>query len=160
MTNKEELFIEHVFDAPQEVVFEAWTGPQQLVHWYAPDGCTIEFRHVDVREGGQFHSCIYDPVHGNCWIKGVYHQVVFPSKLVYSMALTNEAGEDVSATTAGKPDEWPPSIFTTVTFHPMGTKTRVTLHQTVAEAEAKKTGAYQSWFKMFYRLNTLLTIHT
>ena len=41
---EKELFITHLFNAPRELVFEAWTDPEKLIHWYAPDGCTIEFK--------------------------------------------------------------------------------------------------------------------
>jgi len=41
-TNKKDLFITHLFDAPRELVFGAWTDPEHLKHWYAPEGCTIE----------------------------------------------------------------------------------------------------------------------
>ncbi len=155
--NPQELLITHLFDATPELVFKAWTDPAQLVHWYAPTGCTITFKSIDVRVGGQFHSCIHDPQHGECWIKGLYQEVVFPEKLVFSMLLSNEQGDLVSAQVAGKSDEWPEAIVTTVTFTPIGKQTKLTLHQTVAEAEAKKTGAYQSWFSMFDRLNAALT---
>jgi len=155
MDNKE-LLITHLFDASPEIVFKAWTDPEQLKHWYAPDGCTIEFKTISVKQGGTFHSCIHDPIHGECWIKGIYHEVVPSEKLVLSMVLTNEKGDDVSAIAAGKPEDWPQAIVTTVTFASIGKQTKVTLHQTVAEEEAKKTGAYQSWFSMFNRLNTVL----
>ena len=92
---KKKLFITHLFDAPRELLFRAWTDPEQLIHWYAPDGCTIEFKTIDVREGGTFHSCIHDPIHGDCWIKGIYQEVVFPERLVFSMVLTNEHGYSV-----------------------------------------------------------------
>lgn len=155
MDNKE-LLITHLFDASPEIVFKAWTDPEQLKHWYAPDGCTIEFKTISVKQGGTFHSCIHDPIHGECWIKGIYHEVVPSEKLVLSMVLTNEKGDDVSAIAAGKPEDWPQAIVTTVTFASIGKQTKLTLHQTVAEEEAKKTGAYQSWFSMFNRLNTVL----
>jgi len=156
MKNNNDLFITHEFDAPRELVFRAWTDAQHLKHWYAPAGCTIEFKSLDVREGGAFHSCIHDPVHGECWIKGIYHEVVFPEKLVLTMVLSNERGDDVAANNAGKPDDWPEAIVTTVTFEDIDGKTKLTLHQTVAEEEAKKTGAYQSWFSMFARLENIL----
>jgi len=73
------------------------------------------------------------------------------------MVLSNENGDNASATEAGKSDEWPEALVTTVTFTPVGNQTKVTLHQTVAEEEAKKTGAYQSWFSMFERLQHMLT---
>ncbi|MCF0041319.1 SRPBCC family protein [Dyadobacter fanqingshengii] len=154
---KEDLLITHLFDARPELVFNAWTDPAQLKHWYAPDGCTIEFKSIEVKVGGAFHSCIHDPVHGECWIKGFYHEVAFPEKLVYTMTLTNEQGDAVSSDQAGKPGDWPKDIVTTVTFVAVGEKTEMTLHQTVSEQEAKKTGAYQSWFSMFDRLSTVLT---
>ena len=153
---KKELFITHLFDAPRELVFRAWTDPEQLIHWYAPDGCTIEFKTIDVREGGTFHSCIHDPIHGDCWIKGVYQEVVFPGKLVFSMVLTNEDGYSVESTDVGKPVDWPKEIITTVTFTAIKNQTKLSIHQTVPEEDAKQTGAYQSWIKMFSRLNILL----
>jgi len=157
-TNKGDLLITYLFDAPRELVFEAWTDPEHLQHWYAPDGCTIEFKSIDVKVGGKFHSVIRDPVHGECWIIGVYQEVSVPGKLVFTMELSNEQGIPVSATEAGKSKDWPPAILTTVTFDSIGEQTKLTLYQTVAEEEAKKTGAYQSWFSMFDRLNAILVI--
>ncbi len=158
-TNNEDLLITHLFNAPPALVFDAWTKPELLKNWYAPDGCTIDFKSITVKEGGEFHSCIHDPVHGDCWIKGIYQEVLFPEKLVFSMILSNEQGDVVTANEAGKTENWPQAIVTTVTFTPIGQQTKVTLHQTVAEAEAKKSGAYQSWFSMFDRLNDILTNH-
>lgn len=152
--NSKEVFITYTFDAPRELVFEAWTDPEQLNNWYAPDGCTIEFRSIDVKEGGTFHFCIHDPVHGECWIKGVYKEILFPEKLVFSMILTNEEGISVNAVEAGKNEGWPNETVTTVIFTSIGNQTQLSLHQTVLEEEAKKTGAYQSWIKMFNKLNT------
>ena len=154
---KKELFITHLFDAPRELVFRAWTDPEQLIHWYAPDGCTIEFKTIEVREGGTFHSCIHDPIHGDCWIKGVYEEVVFPERLVFSMVLTNEHGYSVESTDVGKPADWPKETITTVTFTAIKNQTTLSIHQTVPEEDAKQTGAYQSWIKMFNRLNIILT---
>jgi uncharacterized protein YndB with AHSA1/START domain len=157
--NHDDLLITHLFDAPRELVFKAWTEPEHLTHWYAPDGCTIDFASINVKVEGEFHSCIHDPVHGDCWIKGKYKEILFPEKLVYSMILSNEKGDDVTANEAGKPDEWPQALVTTVTFTSIGLQTKLTLHQTVATSEAKKTGAYQSWLNMLDKLNTTLSTH-
>lgn len=159
-STKKELLITHLFDAPQELVFKAWTDPEQLMHWYAPDGCSIKFKSIEVKKGGAFHSCIHDPVHGDCWIKGVYKEVLFPEKLVFSMVLTNEEGISLGSLEAGKPEDWPEETLTTVTFTPFANQTKLTIHQTVAEEDAKQTGAYQSWIKMFNRLNTILISST
>jgi uncharacterized protein YndB with AHSA1/START domain len=151
-----ELLITHLFNAPRALVFEAWTDPEKLKHWYAPDGCTIEFKSLDATQGGSFHSCVHDPVHGDCWIKGLYKEVTAPEKLVFSMIISNENGDDVRSIEAGKPEDWPEEILTTVTFTEIGKQTKLTIHQTVSEAEAKQTGAYQSWIKMFNKLEAII----
>jgi uncharacterized protein YndB with AHSA1/START domain len=156
MKNNKELLITHLFNAPRELVFDAWINPKHLMNWYAPDGCSIQFKSLDVKIGGEFHSCIHDLVHGDCWIKGRYQEVSVPEKLIFSMILSNENGDVVTANEAGKSEEWPQAIVTTVIFTPIGEQTKLTLHQTVDEAEAKKTGAYQSWFSMFDKLSKLL----
>lgn len=151
-----ELLITHLFNAPRALVFEAWTDPEKLKHWYAPDGCTIEFKSLNATQGGSFHSCVHDPVHGDCWIKGQYKEVTAPEKLVFSMIISNENGDDVRSADAGKPEDWPEEVLTTVTFTELGNQTKLTIHQTVSEAEAKQTGAYQSWIKMFNKLETII----
>ena len=155
-SKKKELFITHLFDAPREVVFQAWTDPEQLKIWYAPDGCTIEFKAIEVKQGGHFHSCVHDPVHGDCWIKGTYLEVLSPEKLVFTMVMSDEHGNSVDSVDAGKTEDWPQKQITTVSFDLIGRKTRVSIHQTVSEEEAKKTGAYHGWIKMLNKLSSLL----
>jgi uncharacterized protein YndB with AHSA1/START domain len=111
-----------IYNAPRELVFATWKDPEKLNHWYAPDGCTIEFK----------------------------------SKLVFSMILSNENGDEVRSFEAGKPEDWPEEILTTVTFTAVANQTKLSIHQTVAEAEAKQTGAYQSWIKMLNKLAQLI----
>jgi uncharacterized protein YndB with AHSA1/START domain len=154
--SNKELFITHLFDAPSEIVFRAWTNPEQLKQWYAPDGCTVEFKTIEAKQGGHFHSCIHDPVHGECWVKGTYLEVLPNQKLVFTMVMSDEAGNSVSSVDAGKSQDWPEEQVTTVTFESIGQQTKVSIHQTVSEEEAKKTGAYQSWIKMLNKLDLIL----
>ena len=35
-TNDREIVIERIFNAPQELVFKAWTTPENLVKWWGP----------------------------------------------------------------------------------------------------------------------------
>ncbi|SDD72063.1 SRPBCC family protein [Niabella drilacis] len=148
--------ITHVFDAERERVFQAWTNAEQLVQWYAPDGCTIHFKAIDIREGGAFHSCIRNPVHGNCWCKGHYLEIAVPERLVFTLAVTNENGDDITAEAAGMAPGWPVMTTVTVTFEALGSQTRLRLRQTVQAALAQRTGALPGWVLMFNRLNQLL----
>ena len=68
--NNNEVFIEETFNASLEKVFSAWTDSEKLMKWYAPDGCTIHFKKIEIETGGQFHSCISNPQFGDCWCIG------------------------------------------------------------------------------------------
>jgi uncharacterized protein YndB with AHSA1/START domain len=57
-----EVRITHVFDAPREAVFAAWTDPDQVAKWWAPDGFDIppESVTIEPRAGGRFHLKMVD----------------------------------------------------------------------------------------------------
>jgi hypothetical protein len=45
--SERQVFITRVFDAPRDLVFKAWTDPEQLARWYAPRGCAIHFSRIE-----------------------------------------------------------------------------------------------------------------
>ena len=151
-----DVLITRTFDAPRELVFRAWTDPEQLAQWYAPHGCTIAFRTLDVREGGAFHSVIHTPDGKDCWCRGVYAELVTPQRIVYTMAVADAEGNPISPIAAGMDPEWPHETTVTVTFAEHDGKTTLTLHQTVSESLAKRTGAQPSWLQMLDRLDEQL----
>lgn len=155
--NDTEVLIQRVIKAPRESVFNAWTQPALLLKWYAPTGCTISFPQIDVRPGGEYHSCIHIPAHKDCWCVGRYAEVVAHERIVFTMAVADEHGNRISATDAGMDPDWPAETTVTVTLEDADGHTRLTLHQTVSEALAKRTGAHPSWLIMLDGLEALLT---
>lgn len=149
--------ITRTFDAPRELVFRAWTDPDRLAQWYAPHGCTIAFRQLDVREGGAFHSVIRTPDGSHCWCRGIYTEVVAPERIVYTMAVADADGNLITPAEAGMDPEWPAETTVTVTFAEHDGKTTLTLHQTVSETVARRTGAHPSWLQMLDRLDEQLS---
>jgi uncharacterized protein YndB with AHSA1/START domain len=53
----DEAYVSHHFDAPPEIVFAAWTDPEQVARWWAPRDFEIPPESVDIepRVGGRFH---------------------------------------------------------------------------------------------------------
>jgi uncharacterized protein YndB with AHSA1/START domain len=53
----DEAYVSHHFDAPPEIVFAAWTDPEQVARWWAPREFEIPLGSVDIepRVGGRFH---------------------------------------------------------------------------------------------------------
>ena len=92
----DEVFIEETFNASIEKVFEAWTDPEKLMKWYAPDDCTIIFKKIEVENGGKYHSCISNPQYGDCWCIGEYKEVIPHSKIVFTMINADENGNPIN----------------------------------------------------------------
>jgi uncharacterized protein YndB with AHSA1/START domain len=135
-----------VFDAPRELVFEAWTNPKHLVQWWGPHGFTTTTRAIDVRPGGVWRFVMHGPDGRDYENRIVYHEIVRPERLVYS-----HGGEDVE----------PVQFQTTVTFEDIGGKTRLTmrgLFPSAAERErvAKQYGAIEGARQHLERLGAHL----
>lgn len=155
-TKNNEVFIEETFNAGIEKVFNAWTDPQLLIKWFAPNGCTIYFKKLEVKTGGQFHSCISNPQFGDCWCVGEYKEVVPYSKIVFTMINADEKGNPINPADIGMDPEWPGETMVTVTFTEENGKTKLQLRQTVSQELAKKTGAYPSWLQMLDNMKDVI----
>ena len=55
-TADQQVVITRVFDAPRELVFRAWTDPDQVAKWFGPQGFDIPRDSVviDLHVGGRF----------------------------------------------------------------------------------------------------------
>lgn len=155
--NNNEVFIEETFNASIEKVFQAWTDPEKLMKWYAPDGCTIRFKKLNIKTGGKFHSCISNPQFGDCWCTGEYKEVVPNSRLVFTMVNADENGSPINPGEIGMDPDWPRETLVTVTLTEENGKTKLRLRQSVSQDLAKKTGAYPSWQQMLNNMQTLLS---
>ena len=153
-----EVLIQRRFAAPRTLVWKAWTDVAHLLAWHAPQGCEIHFARFDFREGGGFHSRISTPTIGDCWCVATYVKIIEPRRLVYTMAVADSAGNKVKSTTAGHDASWPEETTVTVTLEEVDGGTQLTLHQTVSEDLAKRTGAYPSWLQMFDRLEQRVAV--
>ena len=152
------LRIERSFDAPRELVFDAWTRPEYLMQWYAPHGCTIQLVRLEARPGGRFHWCIHNPSFGDCWCVGVYQELVRPERIVYTLATADSAGNQIEPAQAGHDPRWPRESLVTVTLADVRGATLLTLEQNVLESLAKHTGAHPSWLQMLERLDEIVTV--
>lgn len=77
--------------ASRERVFDAWTDPTSIVHWWGPPGVTCTLAEVDLREGGQFRLANKMPDGSIVWIVGVYEHVDRPRRLVHSWTVGSKA---------------------------------------------------------------------
>jgi uncharacterized protein YndB with AHSA1/START domain len=50
-----EFLMTQIFDAPRELVFNAWTERERLMQWWRPKGFTMHTCNLDPSPGGVFH---------------------------------------------------------------------------------------------------------
>lgn len=124
-----ELVITRVFDAPRELVFQAWTDPRMLVRWWGPKTYTSPVCKVDLRVGGSYHFCMRTPGGQEIWSTGVYHEIVPPERLVMTDSFADEHGNVVPWSHYGVTGDWPLEILLTLTLDEHDGKTTMTLRQ-------------------------------
>ena len=56
-----EIVIAREFNAPRELVWEAWTNPEHVAHWWGPRGFTTTIEKMDVRPGGVWKHVMHGP---------------------------------------------------------------------------------------------------
>ena len=54
-----EFVYTRVFDAPAQLVYDAWTKPEHMVNWLGFAGDTMKVPYMDVRPGGDFRWEFY-----------------------------------------------------------------------------------------------------
>ena len=52
MPSDREIVISRIFNAPPQLVFEAWTRPEHVQHWYGTMDMTVVVCQIDLRPGG------------------------------------------------------------------------------------------------------------
>ena len=142
-----ELVFTRVFDAPRELVFEAWTDPKQIAQWWGPKGFTTTIHQMDVRPGGVWRLVMHGPDGIDYKNKIVFLEVVKPERLVYKHE--PEKGSE------------PVNFEVTVIFAEESGKTRLTMRMVFPSAAARdhvvqKYGAIEGAKQTLERLAGLL----
>jgi uncharacterized protein YndB with AHSA1/START domain len=148
-----DLIITRTFDAPRALVWKAWTDAKQIEQWWGPHGFTNPLCEWDARPGGAILVHMRGPA-GSQFnfvmpMKGVFHEVVAPERLVF----TSTALEDA----AGNPQL---ETLNAITFEEHNGKTTLTLHAKVIKVMPAAAGAVagmeQGWSQSLEKLAAYL----
>jgi uncharacterized protein YndB with AHSA1/START domain len=120
-TADREIVITRVVDAPRELVWKAWTDPEQVVHWWGPKGFTTTIEKMDVRPGGVWKHVMHGPDGTDYPNKSVFTEIVKPERIVYSHGGGRRGGRGAQ-------------FEATWTFEALGDKTKLTIHMVFPSA--------------------------
>jgi uncharacterized protein YndB with AHSA1/START domain len=95
---KPTIVVTRVFDAPARLVFEAWTKPEHLAHWWGMHGSTLSVCEVDLRPGGSWRFVLRGPDGNECGFGGEYREITPPERLVYTFRFDGAPGAEAIET--------------------------------------------------------------
>ena len=135
------LRVSRIIKAAPETVFLAWTEPDQMSQWSAPEGMSIAAE-VDLEVGGSYRVRMTSPEGQEYNAVGTYREIDRPKRLVYTWAW-EEKENDVGETVV------------TVEFNAMGDSTEVVVtHELFPDAKARDDHE-QGWTSCINRLEKL-----
>ncbi len=94
-----EIVMTRIFDAPRNLVFDAFTRPELLKRWFGPRGWSLVVCEVDLRVGGGFRFVLRGPGGQDLGMRGVYQEITSPERSVHTESFDDYPGESVVTTT-------------------------------------------------------------
>jgi uncharacterized protein YndB with AHSA1/START domain len=82
-----DLVLEREIDVPPNLVWEAWTQPGHIVHWFTPAPWRTKDCEIDLRPGGHFKTVMVSSEGEEFPNVGCYLEIVPERKLVWTDAL-------------------------------------------------------------------------
>ncbi len=82
-----DLVLERVVDLSPERIWEAWTKPEHIVHWFTPAPWRTTACELDLRPGGLFRTTMKSPEGQEFPNAGCFLEVVPNKRLVFTDAL-------------------------------------------------------------------------
>jgi len=139
------VVIERTLAAPIETVWSMWATAEGFASWYGPEGATIPTCTHDLTVGGRRHLCMEMQTPNGAmqmWFVGEFLEIDEPNRLVYTEAMSNEAGDALSPAEMGMPEGTPTSTTVTVELTTVDAGTHMVM--THAGVPADSPGA-QGW---------------
>ncbi len=91
-----EIVMTRVFDAPRNLVFDAYTKPELLKRWFGPRGWSLVVCEVDLKVGGAWRSVVRGPNGVDMGMSGVYREIVPSERLVSTESFDDYPGESLN----------------------------------------------------------------
>ena len=139
------LYPRHLYEAPADQVFAAWTQAKALARWFVPCPTQVEVAALDLRVGGHYRIRMRDE-NGTHVASGIYQEIQPPERLVFTWERA-EGGMDIGQT------------LVTLEFHTQGKFTELVLiHERLPEIAARNEHE-QGWTECLNALAGYLQAH-
>lgn len=146
------IVLTRTFDAPRDMVFEAWTKPEHVRHWWGWRTSIMVVCEAEVRPGGSWRYVTREENGAEVPFTGVYQEVTPPERVVHTEIY------DIEPFNRGDP------AVSTVTFSEEDGRTTVTVTTMYPTKEVRdmvlrsgmEVGAAESYDRLAEHLGTLV----
>lgn len=118
---EKQILIVRELDAPTGLVYEAWTTPELVKHWWGGGRGTVKSAEIDLRVGGEWQYALVEKDGLQSTFRGEYREIVPNERLVSTERNEIVQGESVN----------------TVVFTEIDGRTRLTLLMQLASSQAR-----------------------
>lgn len=113
------------FNAPKQLVYDAWTQVEHLKNWMFPaQGFICEYVSADITPGGSSLHKMTTPDGYEMWLLTKYEEMDPPNMLVFRQYMSNEAGDILPNT---QMPNWPKDMRATIKLEEQDGKTQLQL---------------------------------
>ncbi len=148
-----EIIIVRDFDAPLDLLWDAWTKKEHIEKWFGPKDFDTTVEKQEFWEGGRAIYVMHGPDGKDYPSEGTYKEII-EKELIMS---TDEFGEDFKKTTD---INLPEGMVVAAFFESLGKKSRLTIRIIHPNAKEKKKhaemGVIAGWNSSFEKLDELL----
>lgn len=144
---EQELIVTRLLSAPRELVWNVYTQPEHLNHWWGPNGFTHTFHEFNFAEGGVWRFMMHGPDGMNYPNRIIFREITPIERIVYDHDSDDDSNVDVRF-----------SVLTTM--EDRGKQTFLTHHMTATSAvmmeRMKQFGAIEGAKQHLARLDEYL----
>ena len=138
-----EFLITRTLDAPRQLVWETFTQPEHLKHWWGPVGMTLNIARFELRPGGTFLYSMKTPDGHEMFGKWLFREIVAPEKLAFLVSFCDRQGNPVRHPMA---PTWPLKMLGIMMLADQGSKTLLTNSTVAYEANAEDVKTFEAGF--------------
>jgi uncharacterized protein YndB with AHSA1/START domain len=137
------LEMERVLPRPPQVVFAAFSDPNELPKWWGPEGFDLPSLDFEVRVGVSYRIEMQPPEGDAFFLTGEFREVDPPTRLAYTFAWEEPGKDDVET-------------LVVLSFRDLGDSTAVALTQGPFKTEARRMLHRDGWTDSFVKLERLI----
>jgi uncharacterized protein YndB with AHSA1/START domain len=110
LPSEHEISLSRDFDAPRELVFEAFSKPEHVARWWGQKDSTLPVCEMDFRPGGAWRFVEHAADGNDYGFRGEYRDIVRPERITWTFEFEGAPGH---------------IVVETMTFEDLGGRTRI-----------------------------------